>query len=423
MIPPTFSSQLYLELIFFKTKEEDFIEGIGFFGSKKLTTKSEMRPKITLIGTLPPLKGLSPYCQELLKSLSKKIEVEFVSFRELYPDFLYPGGNKLKRWNHRTPELKNTKIRNLLTYYNPFSWIWVGLSAKGDIIHAQWWSHILAPIYFVILSICKVRGKKIIITVHNVVPHENNAVNNFLNRIVLIFGDNFIVHGDKNKENLSDLYHIPQEKISVIPHGILEPASIKGISKKEAREYLKVPQNKRIILHFGNIRDYKGLDVLLKSLKFIAKEIRDVLLIIAGQLWVNWKKYEKMIKENNLEDYIVKKLDFVSSSEIEYYFSASDVVVLPYKYSGSQSGIGALALPFKKPLIVTDVGGLPDLIRDERALVRANDAEDLAKKIIDILKNETLLSKLERDSEKIGAQFQWDKVANETFAMYEDMIS
>lgn len=381
-----------------------------------------MKPKITLIGTLPPVKGLSPYCQELLKSLSKKMKVEFVGFKKLYPDFLYPGGTKVRDWNEKPPELKNAKIRIILTYYNLCSWIWAGLTIKGDIIHAQWWSHVLAPIYFVILSICKVRGKKIVITVHNVVPHENNGINNFLNRIVLVFGDNFIAHNDKNKENLSNLYHIPQEKISVIPHGILEPVSIKGISKKEAREYLKVPQNKRIILHFGNIRDYKGLDVLLNSLKFIAKEIRDVLLIIAGQPWVNWKKYEKIIKENNLEDYIVKKLDFIPPSEVEYYYSASDIVVLPYKYFDSQSGIGALALPFKKPLIVTDVGGLPDFIRDERALARANDAEDLAEKIIDILKNETLLSKLEKDSEKVRERFQWNKLAKETLGVYEDMV-
>jgi len=382
-----------------------------------------MKPKITLIGTLPPVKGLSPYCQELLKSLSNKIKVEFIGFKKLYPDFLYPGGTKVRDWNYKPPELKNAKIRIILTYFNLFSWIWAGLTVKGDIIHTQWWSHLLAPIYFVILSICKVRGKKIMITVHNVVPHKTNGVNNFLNRIVLVFGDNFIAHNDRNKENLSSLYHIPQEKISVIPHGILEPVSIKGISKKEAREYLEVPQNKRVVLHFGNIRDYKGLDVLLKSLKFVAKEIRDVLLIVAGQSWVNWKKYEKMIKENNLEDYIVKKLDFIPPSEVEYYFSASDIVVLPYKYFDSQSGVGALALPFKKPLIVTDVGGLPDFIRDERALVRANDVEDLAEKIIDILKDETLLSKLEEDSEKIRERFQWDKVAKETLGVYEDMIA
>ena len=92
-----------------------------------------MKPKITLIGTLPPVKGLSPCCQELLKSLSKKIEVEFIGFKQLYPDFLYPGGTKVKHWNHKPAELKNTKIRNSLTYYDPFSWMRGGLTIRSGL--------------------------------------------------------------------------------------------------------------------------------------------------------------------------------------------------------------------------------------------------------------------------------------------------
>lgn len=374
--------------------------------------------KVTLIGTLPSIKGLSPYCQELLKSLSKNIEVEFIGFKKLYPDFLYPGGTRVKDNNYKTPEIKNAEIRNILTYYNPFSWIWAGLTAKGDIIHAQWWSHVLVPIYFMILSICKVRGKRIVITVHNVLPHENSKMNNFLNKTVLIFGDKFIAHNEKSKENISNLYNISKDKISVIPHGILEIVSIKDISKKETRKHLKIPQNKKIILYFGNIRDYKGLDVLLGSLKYIIKEIEDIILIIAGKPWTNWNKYEEIIKDNDLENYIIKKLDFILPSEVEYYFSASDVVVLPYKYFNSQSGVGALALPFKKPLIVTDVGALPDFVKDERAIAKPNDAEDLARKIIQVLNDEKLLEKLEKDSEELVEKYNWDKISEKTIELY-----
>ena len=85
-----------------------------------------MNPKVTLIGTLPPIKGLSPYCNGLLKSLSKNTEVEFIGFKELYPEFLYPGGTKVKDGNYKVPEITNAEIRNILTYYNPFSWIWGG---------------------------------------------------------------------------------------------------------------------------------------------------------------------------------------------------------------------------------------------------------------------------------------------------------
>ncbi|MCD5383897.1 hypothetical protein LR066_03965 [candidate division WOR-3 bacterium] len=108
---------------------------------------------------------------EVLRSVSDLISVEFIGFKQLYPDFLYPGGTRVKDENY-SPEIKNGLVRNILTYYNPISWLWAGLTAKGEIIHAQWWSYVLAPVYFTVLSVCKIRKKKILITVHNVIPHE-----------------------------------------------------------------------------------------------------------------------------------------------------------------------------------------------------------------------------------------------------------
>ena len=391
-------------------------------GTKRKLQTLTMNPKITLIGTLPPIKGISPYCQELLKSLSKRIGVEFIGFRKLYPDFLYPGGTKVKDRNYKVPQVKNAKIKNILTYYNPLIWIWAGLSAKGDIIHAQWWSHVLAPIYFVILLICKIRRKKILITVHNVIPHENNKMNNFLNKTILVFGDKFITHTERNKENLSNFYDIPKDKISVIPHGILKSILIKNISKKEARKYLKIPQSSKVILYFGNIRDYKGLDILIQSLKFIIKEIKDTILIIAGKSWIDWNKYKEIIKKYGLQDHIVKKLDFILPSQIEYYFSASDIIVLPYKYFDSQSGVGALALSFKKPLIVTNVGGLPDFVKDKRAVAKPNDPQDLAKKIIQVLKDKNLIRKLSKDSEELTKKYNWDEIGEKILRLYKELM-
>lgn len=375
--------------------------------------------KVTIIGTLPPLKGISPYCLDLIKSLSKKAEIDFIGFNKLYPEFLYPGGTKIRDQTYKTPSLENTNIRNILTYYNPFSWFYAGFTARGDIIHAQWWSHVLAPIYFVILSISKARGKKIVITVHNVFPHENNNINRLLNKIILSFGDKFIVHSYKNKEIFLNMYNVPQENISVIPMGILEPTPIKGISKNEARDYLKISYDKKVMLHFGNIRDYKGLDILLESFKFIIEEIDNVLLIIAGKPWGNWNKYEEIIKKNCLESFIIKYLDFVPPFDVEYYFSASDVIVLPYKYFDSQSAVGALALPFKKPLMVTALGGLPDFVRDENAIAKPNDVISLARKIIRVLSDDELLKKLSKDSDELSRKYSWDNISEMTLNLYE----
>ena len=111
--------------------------------------------KITMLGTLPPLKGNAYYCWALSKELSKKIDLDFISFKKLYPEFLYPGGTLDKDVDFSISANKNLKIRRLLTYYNPLSWLWAGLTARGQLVHAQWWSLPVAPIWIVIFSILK----------------------------------------------------------------------------------------------------------------------------------------------------------------------------------------------------------------------------------------------------------------------------
>lgn len=377
--------------------------------------------KVTLIGTLPPIKGISPYCQGLLDALSESVDVEFIGFKEIYPDFLYPGGVKAGNKESRGFKTKRAKIRNILTYYNPLSWIWAGLTLTGDVVHGQWWAYPLAPVYFLILLLAKLRGKKVIITTHNTAPHEKNRINNFLNNVILGMGDLLIIHSEKNRDDLSKRCGIDSKKIFVVPTGILTPAPVRGIGRKEARRYLKIGNDEKILLFFGNIRDYKGLDVLLKSLKSIGEEITNVRLIVAGQPWENWRKYERIIRENGIGDGVIKKLGFIDNSEVEYYFSASDLVVLPYKYFDSQSGVGAMALPFGKPLVVTDVGGLTDFVKDKRAIAKPNDPEDLARVIVGILKDERLINKLSSDSNELTKKYTWDKIAEETIELYRGL--
>ncbi len=376
--------------------------------------------KVTLIGTLPPIKGISPYCLELVNALSKKVEVEFIGFKELYPEFLYPGGTKMGG-SYKLPETGD--IKNIITYYNPLTWLSTGYGAKGNIIHVQWWAHVLAPIYLIFLSMYKMRRKKVVMTIHNVLPHETNKLNEFLNGCILKLGDTYIVHTEENKKSLHTLYAIDYEKINVIPHGTLKPITIKGVKKHEAKMALGIPLEKKVVLHFGNIRDYKGLDVLLKSMRMAKNDLDNIFLIIAGKPWNDWTKYEKLIEDLGLEKYVLKKLDFISPSDIETYFAAADLVALPYTKFDSQSGVAALAVSFAKPLIITDVGGLNDFVADEKAIAKANDELDLANKIVEVLSNRNLIEKLERDSAIISDYYSWDKIANQTMNVYQKTIS
>ena len=183
--------------------------------------------------------------------------------------------------------------------------------------------------------------------------------------------------------------------------------------------------DKKVILFFGYLWGYKGLDILLKSLKIIIDTKKDVVLIIAGQPLDDWREYEKLIEKNGLNNYVIKDLKYISDSDIEYYFSCTDLVVLPYKEHpfDTHGGVGALALSFKKPLVVTDVGGLPEYVTDKRAISNPNNPEELAQKIILVLENESLLKKLSKDSEELSKELSWDKITNKIITLYEQKKS
>jgi len=373
--------------------------------------------KVTMIGSLPPLMGISPYCRDLFNSLDKKIDIDFINFKKIYPEFLYPG-----KTTKRLDFYKKNNVKNIISWNNPFSWVKAGLSVKGKIAHVQWWSYVLAPIYFTFLIILKIRRKKIVMTLHNITPHEKNLINNFFNKLIFSFANHFIVHSISNKKKLIDDFKVNKTKISVIPHGTITLSEFRNISKKEAREKLGLKENKKILLFFGFIRSYKGLDILLKSLVRISKEIDNIKLIIAGECWKNWKYYEDLIKKNNLDKFVLKYNEFIPTEKIEYFFSASDLVVLPYKHFDSQSGVGSLALYYRKPQIVSDVGGLVDFVDDERAIVKHEDIDDLAYKIINICNNESLIIKLKNDSQKLSKKFDWNKISDMTIKVYEKVL-
>ncbi len=378
---------------------------------------------VVIIGSLPPLRALSSYCQAFSLALSSIIKIEFISFKYIYPSFLYPGGN-LKEDNS-FPVFNSSGLtkRCNLTWYNPLSWIWEGISSKGQLLHAQWWSPPLFPVYFVICLIYKMRRKPLLITVHNVINHDSNILYDFCCRVLFKLCDHFIVHSEANKKQLKQLYGIEDACVTKIPHGPLEFKNENNLNRKGAKTLIGVNPNDRVILIFGAIRPYKGVDIALKAFAQIVNEMSDVKLVIAGKLWESWDRYERIIKEEGLSGSVVTRLDYIDADEVAGYFLASDLVILPYLKFDSQSGVGAAALAFKKPMIVTKTGGLPELVTDCKNIVEPGDIEALADRIIYCFNDPETMKHMSEDAVKKAETVSWDKVARATVNLYEKILN
>ncbi|MDH7508755.1 MAG: glycosyltransferase family 4 protein [Methanomassiliicoccales archaeon] len=381
---------------------------------------SPSKLRITMIGTLPPLKGISRYCYFLCSALSNLVDIEFVSFRKLYPNFLYPGGVDTEKKSEEL--IMKFRRRNDLHGYNPLTWLKTGIYCSGDVVHAQWWSPLLFPAYFTILILARVRCKRVVITVHNVIPHENTKIGKVLTSMLLKFADFIIVHSDSNKEILFKEYrNLDRDHVFVVPHGLLSFPNA-PYDKRKAKDILGIPISAKAILFFGNIRPYKGLKNLIKAMEKVTKTLPNTMLIIAGHCWEDWHEYERLIKELNIEDKIIVRKGYVEPMDVPLLFAATDLVVLPYETFDAQSGVGLAALNYCKPMIVTAVGGLPELVLDSISVVEPKNHELLASRIIMILRDPRLLSKLEEDSKKIREEYGWQRIAEITYRIYEELL-
>lgn len=384
--------------------------------------------KVTLIGHLRPIKGISPYCLHLSTELAEQVDLQFIGFKAIKPDAFYSGGSREK--DVFVQKIPNTEIQNIITWYNPFSWILACLRVKGDVVHVQHWATYSSFFYCFMTPLLKLRKKKIILTIHNITPHMKNKwivyVDKILNKMIFPFAHLFIVHNQRNKEKLIKLYHIDDKKIFIITHGVIRPETLLNIPQKKARNHLGIPIEKKALLFFGYIWDYKGLDTLLHALLLVRKQIPEILLMIAGELIMvskEWDQYEKIIETNNLQSCIYKRIEYIPESEIELFFSAADVVVLPYREPfDTHGGVGALTLAFHKPLIVTDIGGLPEYVKDPCVISPPDHPESLAKAILGVLQNKQLYAKLVKDTKKRAQELSWKNIAHETVSVYQILL-
>jgi len=386
-------------------------------------TNGSCPENIAMLGSLPPLRALSSYCLELALAVADLGKVEFISFKKIYPARLYPGGD-LKD-DHTFPIIghPNLKVRRRLTWYNPVSWIIEGISTNTVLLHAQWWSLPLAIVYFVVCLGFKLRRKPVIFTVHNILQHDKSLLYRIISRMLFKLGDHFIVHSLSNRAQLIKYYKIPLNRITQIPHGPLAFYVQDNMDRNAVRNKMGFDPENSVVLLFGTIRPYKGIDTALKAFAQVLPKIPGARLLIAGKLWEKWDDYEQLIDDLRIEDYIKTYLRYIPCGEVFKFFAASDLVILPYHHFDSQSGVGSTAVFFRKPMIVTNVGGLPELVADRRYVVPPEDSEALADKIVCCLKDPARLAQMSAEADKVANAIAWPAIAQKTWSVYDNVLS
>lgn len=369
--------------------------------------------KITILSPAYPFRGgIANFTNILASELLKNNDVQIITFKRQYPKLLFPGktqyevsGNKL-----------NIKSSQLLDSINPLNWFNVGKkikSDKPDILIFSFWMPFFAPAFGTIAKIVKKNNHtKILSVCHNVIPHETKPGDLSFAKYFFSKVDYFILLSQKVKNDLLRIR--PNAKFKVLFHPVYSSFG-KPVDKEAAKEYLNLNYPK-IILFFGLVREYKGLDVLLKAMSLI-KQSSDVKLVIAGEFYQEKKIYDDLIEKYHISESVDVIDKFIDSEEVKYYFSAADAVILPYK-DATQSGIVQVAVNFGKPLIGSNVGGLGEIIKDGQNgyLIEKNNPEQLADAIVKFYA-ENKETEFMQNIKKEAENYSWTKFVNELLAL------
>jgi D-inositol-3-phosphate glycosyltransferase len=324
------------------------------------------------------------------------------------------------------------KVTRIILYY--IQLVWYALKTDSKVFHILWFNKFT---YFdrTILNLCyKLLGKKLIYTAHNVNAGERDGTDTLLNRLTLRclyrMVDHIIVHTDKMKDQLIREFGVKERRVTVIVFGINNTSPRSQATRNDARSMLGVGNQERIILFFGNIAPYKGLDVLVKALARLKKDGEAPKLLIAGKLkdaksMPYWEDIGRTIEEHNLQGHVIKKIEFIPDQDVELYYKAADVLVLPYRHI-FQSGVLFLAYSFGLPVIAADVGSLRnDIVEGKTGFVcRPEDVDHLADTMAQYFRSD-LYKNLSTSREEItryaNEKYSWQQGGEATYAVYRSL--
>lgn len=372
-----------------------------------------MVKSIVIVGPAYPLRGgLATYNQLLATKLQEQGHtVRIVTFSLQYPSILFPG----KTQYSSDPKPDNIAIEVSLNSVNPFNWVSLGRQLKvekPDLVIFRYWMPFMGPSLGTLGRIIrKNKHTKVVTIADNIIPHEKRFFDTPFTKYFVSSCDGFVT---MSESVLEDLKKFDSNKpVAYNPHPMYESFGPQ-LDKAEARNKLGLDTDDKYLLFFGFIRKYKGLDILLRA--FSDKRIQEagIKLIIAGEYYDKPEEYQAIIKEHNLESALVQVNDFIPDSEVSTYFSAADMVVQTYK-TATQSGVTQIAYYYHNPMLVTDVGGLAELVPHNKVgYVTSSDVKEIADAILDFYDNK-------REPEFVNninterLRFTWDSMIDKLF--------
>ncbi len=319
--------------------------------------------KIGILGSAHPLRGgLAAFNERLAYQLQEQgHEVVIYSFSLQYPSFLFPGKTQFTD----EPSPAGLTIRTFVNSVNPLNWLKVGTTMnkeKYDLIIVKYWLPFMGPAFGTILRQAKKnKHTRVLCIVDNIIPHEKRPGDAQFTKYFIKAVDAFVT---MSKDVLKDVKTFTDKPSCFTPHPIYDSYN-EAVSKQEACTKLQLDASKKYMLFFGFIREYKGLDLLLEAMADERIRKAGIELIAAGEYYNKdvEANNNRIIEKHQLQKVVHLKTDFIPNSEVRYYFSAADVVVQPYKHA-TQSGITQIAFHFEKPMVVTNVGGLAEVVPD-----------------------------------------------------------
>ncbi len=370
-----------------------------------------MAQRILIIGTAHPLRGgLAAFNERLAEAFQQNgDDVEIYSFSLQYPSFLFPGKSQYSD----DPAPENLKIKSKINSINPLNWLAVGneiRKIKPDIIVIKFWLPFMGPCFGTILRrVRKNKHTKIISIIDNIIPHEKRFGDRPFAKYFANSVDAFITMSRSVEEDMKKF--VKKQSVSFIPHPIYDNYGA-PLSREEGLKLLNLDTEKRYILFFGFIRDYKGLDLLLEAMSDERIRKLDLKAVIAGEFYTDSKPYEDLIDKLKIRDQLILHTDFIPNTEVAKYFAVADLVVQPYK-SATQSGISQIAYHFEVPMLVTNVGGLPEIVADGKAgYVTEPDSKAIADALLDFYDNnrKDVFKNFVKEEKK---RFSWQSMINE----------